>query len=536
MPRMPPAPSVRWASVAAPVGGINYVSAGGVMPELDAMAVYNMVAAENGLRVRLGSREWCTGLTGAADDSVRTIIPYSGSASSGAANRVFATTSTGIWDVSASSNAPTQVLAFVSSAGDAGWGIHYAGVSSAGAHSLYYADDENGLFLYTESTDTWAAVAMGGGAGQIANVDPANLKFAMSFKSRMWFVEEDSQSAWYLATGDITGAATRFPFAAQAKHGGELIGLWNWTHDGGSGIDDSLVAAFRGGDVAVYVGTDPSTLSGMALKGVWNVGAFPEGRDIGLHLGGDLLLLTRTGLRSMSELVTGNADSSQYPSAKVGPLLNSLMLTEADSRGWSMRLSPQDNTLLVTLPGASATDGEQLAFSIGGKSWSRYRNLPINCCAAAEGRLYYGTTDGKVGIHDGYVDGVTLADPDSYTAIQWAVLTAFRDVAQGATVQGQMVRTKLRSTTQHPAFKVEARFGYDDTEIATVTNSAAGGTNAYDTAIYDTAVYGGEFSGSSTLQGISGMGSAMALACRGAALTRTVLVGWDLAYTAGGFI
>ena len=40
--------------------------------------------------------------------------------------------------------------------GHAGRGIHHAFVTPGG-HFLVYCDEENGLCVYTEATDTWAA-------------------------------------------------------------------------------------------------------------------------------------------------------------------------------------------------------------------------------------------------------------------------------------------------------------------------------------------------------------------------------------------
>jgi hypothetical protein len=145
--------------IPAPVGGLNTVDAGYEMPATDAPVLFNVIAAENGLRSRLGYKEFATNV---GSGMVPTVMPYAGSSWDGTKDRLFATTSTTLYDVTAGGSSPTSKLTFSSSSGDAGWGVSHAVVNSAGAHFLTYCDEVNGYHVYTESTDTWAAVAAGG--------------------------------------------------------------------------------------------------------------------------------------------------------------------------------------------------------------------------------------------------------------------------------------------------------------------------------------------------------------------------------------
>src|SRR5688572_4894562 len=98
--RKPVAPVIQEASLPAPMGGLNSVDAAIAMPATDAIRMWNMLPSELGLRVRMGDREWLTGVTGLSDNKVRTTIGYSGSTPS--ADRLFVTSSTGIWGATAS--------------------------------------------------------------------------------------------------------------------------------------------------------------------------------------------------------------------------------------------------------------------------------------------------------------------------------------------------------------------------------------------------------------------------------------------------
>lgn len=531
--RMPATPTEATIYVPAPVGGLNYVSAGGVMPAGDCPRLWNMVASEMGLRSRLGSREWCTGLTGAADNLTRQLLPFSGSTASN--SRLFATTSSGIWDVTASSAAPSMVLTFADDTGNAGYGVCHGMVNAAGNHFLLYCDEQNGYHVYSETAGTWAAVAMGAGATEVNGVDPATLVHVVVHKGRVWLTQRDTAKGWYLPLGAPYGTATAFNFGQQFRAGGALRGLYSWTIDGGAGADDSLVAVSDGGDLTVWRGTDPAAAATWAIQGVWFAGAIPAGRRIVTNRGGQAQVLTRAGILPLSRLVAGASieDREQYATYKVQALFNQLMLTQAELIGWSMLEHPEDHVFVVTVPQGAGMATKQLAASLSGASWGEYRDLPIYSSEVWGGKLYFGTTDGRVCINDGYVDGVSLADPGSYTAVQWSLITAFGNLGNGRKKLVKRIRTTIISETQNPAYKAEARFGYDLREVAPVTASPPG-DGEWDAAEFDSGVWGGEYTASQRVTGLVGCGTDVAIAIRGAATGRTILVGMDVTFEQGG--
>lgn len=652
--RQPAAPVIQEASLPAPMGGLNASSSAAAMPGSDCIRLWNLIPSEHGLRIRLGEREWCTGLTGFADNQVRSVIGYTGSNSDGSTNRVFATTTTGIWDVtdsrqawaastayvigdfvindgnlyicdtdgtSDSSGGPTgsgsniadgttqwdfvetaRKLTFGTQTGRAGYGIHH-GFVTPGGHFLVYCDEVNGLHLYTESTDTWAAIAAGttqawaantlylvgdrvinggneylcdtegtsagsgGPSGTGTNItdgttqwdyvgaadtdaigpsladqhlsldaDPANFVFAGVFKRRLWFAEKDTARAWYLDADAIYGTATSFNLATQFRSGGHLVGLWNWTYDGGAGMDDSLVAISSGGDVAIYQGTDPSSASTFSIRGVWSIGATPKGKRIATAAGGDILLLSRSGCIPLSALVvSGGADKGQYATAKIGPLFNSLMLSRADMDGWGVYLHPEESALVITVPVVDGSPTEQLVMSLSTKGWARFRGLSIFSADAHGGKLYFGTDEGAVHINDGYLDGRTLADPDSYSEIEASIITAFSNLGSARKKQFRMVRPTFLADGATPAFKVAARYKYDFTEAGTPDAVVSSGS-VWDSGTWDSSTWGGEYSATQQVRGVSGMGVEAAIACSIKSSVRTVLVGFDVFYVTGGLL
>lgn len=146
------------AHVPAPLGGVNLVDSLSAMPPTDCPYIYNAIPGEHGMAIRPGFAEWATGLAGGEDLTVRTTIGFTGSARNGTGNRLFAVTAAGIYDITASVENPVLSVVFDVNDEEAGYGSAVAMETVAGKF-LLYCDEENGLYIYTESTDTWAKVS-----------------------------------------------------------------------------------------------------------------------------------------------------------------------------------------------------------------------------------------------------------------------------------------------------------------------------------------------------------------------------------------
>lgn len=528
--RRPVMPTARTAQVPAPMGGLNTVASGIGLPPSDCVQAYNLLASESGLRVRPGGEEWCTGLTGDSDNIVRALLSFTGSS----AVKLFATTSSGIWDITTPSASPTKVVSFPSVVGSAGYGTACV-VVAAGGYYLMYADEENGLYRYAESGATWTKVASGVGAGQISGVDPAHVAFVTPFKGRVWFVERDTDSAWYLPAGAIAGVAVKFPMGMGFRHGGALLGLWSWTYDGGAGVDDSLVALSTTGDVLIYQGTDPASASTFALRGVWYAGSLPAGRAVATSSGGELLLLTRQGVLPLSLLVSGADTLAQAATVKIANLLTALQAQRSSSRGWAMVAHPEEAAFLVLVPQGTGEYPMQLAQATASKGWFVWRDLDMVSATAWEKQLYFGTSDGRVCVNTGPVDGVTLADPNAFEAIDWSLLTAATDLGVPVQKQVTLLRALILSDGIAPSYDVEARYGYSTDEVDPVS-LAIGVGDVWGSGLWDTAVWAGTSTPSQEVRGATGIGSEVAVAIRGVSVSRTTLVGIAVTYTSGGFL
>lgn len=644
----------------APNGGINTIGPAGALPPGDLIYSWNFIASELGTRVRDGYREWVTGMTGLTDNLVRTVVPFTGGRKNGATNKLFATTSTGIWDCTSSTAAPTQVLGFGVQTGEAGYGT-FATVTTQGGRYLLFCDEENGCIVYTEATASWLALragatvpwatntiytvgnlvvnganayvatvggtsaGAGGPAGQgVGIVDntvtwkfyeglwtiatayalgctvkngarlyvcttagvsagaggpvgtgsgivdntcvwayvaeyslpvgmalsdqqlgftgtPNRFAQAVVWKSRVFFVEKDTSKSWYMPVNSIFGTASSFDFGVRMQTGGALVGLYNWSYDAGNGLDSLLVGLSSSGDVVIYQGTDPTSVNTFGLKGTWNVGAVPYGRHLATDFGGDLLVMSLLGLVPLSRLVLGQpvvgGDRSVFATDKVSNFFQLAAAAGQLLQGWQVLQHPAEAAIMLLLPTAAGAPCNPMVMPYATKGWWPYRDLPIYSAQSWGRKLYFGTVDGRLCEGGGYIDGVTLANPNVYSPVRFSALTGFSNLGNARQKRVQLIRPTLLAQSALTAIQCTPKYRFDTTEPAPPSAAAStGATNVWDTAIWDGAVWGGDYMPIDTFNGGGGVGRDVAIALRGSAVSRTVLVSVDVLYEEGGLL
>ena len=410
----------------------------------------------------------------------------------------------------------------------------------------------------------------------IAGANPENFVFVMQWKNRLWFAVKNSQDAYYLEVGVFAGQAHKMIFAPRFKYGGNLVGLWGWTLDGGVGVEDLLVAISSSGDVAVYYGTDPSSAETFGVKGVWWIGPVPPGRAIASDFGGDLFVLSRVGCLPLSRLVNGGLirDPKVYETEKVANLFNQLMSERGMYQGWGLSQHPDDNLVVINIPGkAGSTTSEQLVMSLATKGWAQHTGVPIACMTTWHGYLYFGTRDGRVCLSRGYFDsdltaydnagswiyangstGTTQATAVGDQAIDFAMLSAYTNLGNANKKRVHMARPYFATNGSNPGYTVAARYDYDLSELditsvpAIQAYSLGWGDTALGTggtwsdyppigsAAVGDAIWGSGVGIAGKQTGTSGMGTAVALALRGSSGASTTLVSIDVLLDQGWYL
>jgi hypothetical protein len=530
----PSPPELKCVPVPAPMGGINAVDGlfgmGERSPQ-DAIFLYNLIPSQYGTKVRTGYRDWATDV---GDDGVRTILPYTGSTAP--ENRLWAMAADGIYDVSTGGASPVVDTTFPVADTNSGYG-QWTNYTTIAGHFALYTDETNGYYTYTESTQTWAKIVMGAGATEVANVDPDDFVHVTIYKERAWFVERDSARAWYLPTGAIYGAATVFNFGNKFKHGGTLVGLYNWTVDGGEGTNDYLVAISSSGDIILYNGSDPSVATDFSQQGQWYIGPPPAGRRIAGSFGGELYVLSAYGIVPLTRLISGALiqQDDVYLSRKITPLINSQMDSVREELGWEIKLISTENLLVCSVPKRVGFSYLQFVQALNSKGWAVYRDVPYFTGDTWDGLFYMGTSDGRVLVHSGTQDAVDL-DGESGVAIEWSAMSVFQEYGEvGRYKITQFIRPVFEAA-QAPSYSVEARYDYNLSEVLPSTASPIFSGSVWDSGVWDLSLWGGDLVEIEKPVGGSGIGRNIAVAINGSSSSPTILIRYDLMFTSGGVL
>lgn len=526
-----------------PVGGINARDGISIMPETDAVGLVNWIPDTFGVRCRKGYSEWAINFP--SGELVSSLLAYISPSTTvpiapyltrpiEVAGAMFAATDAAIYDVSAVTSSPVATLAL---SGGLGAGMFsQVTLNNVAGSFLCAVSETDGYFIYDGAA--WSKVVMGGGAGQVSGVDPADFCFNMRWKSRQWFVERDTTSAWYLPVDQITGAATQFDFGTQFKNGGHLSYLANWTIDAGEGIDDFLVAVSSNGDVVVYKGTDPDTAGAFSLVGTFFIGQVPVGRRGWAQYGGDLVLLSANGIYPMSFITRGGAGLLQATgeeySSKIRSPLGKDLQSSFTSYGWEMMLHPTERIFLVNVPDYAGSRAKQFVMSTTQNKWTQFAGIPIRCFGRSLNYVFAGTTDGRVVIlFTDYFDDVALGESVG-SGIRGVVQPAFSFFdSPGIEKQFLMVRPMFLSIDA-PAYLVTMSVNFSTAPLTGNPTPVASAAAMWNTALWNQAQWGGALTTFNEWSSVGGIGFSGAAGLVTSCVGETLLTAIDYMYADGG--
>lgn len=519
------------SKVPAPILGLNAMTGLSEMEPAEAIFLRNMYPARYGVKVRNGYREFATNV---GTGGVRTVLPYVGSEP--AENRLFACAEDGIYDVTAGGNAPTLALAFGTQNVESGYG-GWTSYVTIGGHFEVYCDEANGYKLYTESSGLWSTIVAGTNPGELNGVNPADLVWPVVFKSRLWFVEKNTASAWYLDVGAVTGDATEFNFGSKFPHGGHLVALYNWTLDGGEGVDDYLVAISSSGDIIIYKGNDPDSADDFFQHGAWYIGQIPAGRRVAGAFGGELYIVSAYGVIPLTRLISGALIQRDdiYISRKINPLINEQMSFTREELGWEIKLIPGDNLLLISTPKRTGLPYLQFVQSLNTQGWASFTEVPYNTGDVWLDNFYIGDTENRILVYAGFQDNVDLNNENGVD-IAFSVLQTFQEEGPvGAYKRAQFVRPVFIASAA-PAYIAEVRYDYNLSELFGAPSSSTIGGALWDVGLWDIALWSVELATVGPLRGGSGMGRTIAVGIQGNTQAEVVLVRTDLHRDVGGYL
>lgn len=520
----------------SPIGGVDSRVPVSSNNPLVCIYAYNIVPSEYGLRVRSGYREHQVGIGAGNNLGIRTIIPFKAATDNAGDDKLFAVTNEGIFDVTIEGGDPILVWTFANTGNDAGWGNYAHYITGGGDELVFYADPVNGLVQYNQLIDAWE-VPTG-----IVGIDPSVINFVVVHKLRIWFCVANSNIGYYLPVLSIAGEVESFNFGAKFKHGGRLIGLYNWTVDGGDGVDDFLIAISSAGDVLPYKGSDPSQ-GDWTLVGTYFAGATVKGGRAASQYGGNVNLLTTYGFMQMSDLLRGvdprlpNEDSI---GSKISPIIRQEMPQYRDDYGWDVKFLQSEGFVIITSP--QRINGEYIQYvynqAVGG--WGFWRGVPIVSVDSWKSSVYFGTLDGRVYVMDTNKDNVQIDPPEPLSngqLIPFSLLHNYQDLGQPAIFKrGKLIRPNFLST-QKPAYDAKFFYDYDVGELTSVPPNVNERGYLWDLSIWDLALWS---SVKTTLHdrviGGGGIGRYVSVAIKGQAVSGTILASTDISWDTGWFL
>lgn len=364
------------ASLPAPIGGWNAKDPIAAMPMKDAVKLLNFFPRTSDCALRGGYASHATGVTG----TIKTLAEYN---EWDGTSTFFAVDDNDVWDVTASGAASAQSATVTNgkfqylnySNGTNNWLMMFNGVDSP---------------LYFDGT-TWTSVT-GATSPAITGLTTTNIISACAYKERIYLVEKDSMSAWYLPVNAVGGAATEFDMSSYADLGGYLMWASTWSYDAGDGPNDAIVFMTSEGQLIVYVGNYPGGT--WALVGVYYVGK-PIGRRSKVKLGGDIYIICQNGVFPISKVLKSQRiDEEISATRKIEQAFNSAATLYSGVFGWEGVVYHNESAMIFNIPIAEGGESKQYVMNTITGAWCEFDSWDAECFGILNDELYFasGTT------------------------------------------------------------------------------------------------------------------------------------------------
>jgi len=361
-------------SIQAPTGGWNARDSLANMDPMDAVELLNIFPGTTECELRGGYESHATGITG----TVETLAVYH--AMSGT-NELYAIDDNDIWDVSSAGAAAAQS----------------ATVTDGKFQSINYGDGTNNYLILVNGVDspiyyngsTFTTIT-GVSSPALSGVTLNTLIHVNEYKGRVFFIQKDTLSFWYLAAGAAGGALTEFDLSSFCKRGGYLMWMSTWSFDAGDGPDDSAVFMTSEGEVVVYRGTDPNSAADWVLMGVYFIGK-PIGRRSFMKYEGDLIITTQAGVYPLSAALQSQ-DKRLALTDKINNAFNDAAVSYESNFGWDITYLPLKTALIFNIPKAVGGIHYQYVMNTLTGAWCNFDSWNGECFVEFNGALYFGAS------------------------------------------------------------------------------------------------------------------------------------------------
>lgn len=318
----------------------------------------------------------------------------------------------------------------------------------------------NGPFQNDEAITSAGGAAVADGVitevgAALTGIDTDDISYIWSYRSRIWMVEKDSLSAWYLAVDSIAGAATELPLGGIFPKGGSLLFGASWSIDDTSGLAAYNIFVSTEGEVAVYRGSNPGDADDWSLVGVYQIGR-PLGKRAWIRGGGDIIVATDIGFVPLSQAVSRDL-AALAPVAVSYPIetaWNERVLRRTGD--WQCKIWPTGQSVFVAPSRTSSQRTETLVANARTGAWTLYTGWDISAMDVFRDRFYFGNPDGIVA--RGEASGADLGTPFTATCV-----LRFDDCKAPAAIKtATLARASiLASQEMHPEVFMQQDFRID---------------------------------------------------------------------------
>ena len=315
-------------------------------------------------------------------------------------------------------------------------------------------------------------------------LETSMFSYVWTYKNRLFFLQKDSMDAWYLPVDQIGGTAKLFPMGSEFSLGGKLLFGSTWSRDTGIGLKDTCIFVTDEGEISVYDGSDPDVALEWQKVGRYQMGK-PRGPRSFFRAGGDLVVATDIGLVPMSQAL--QVDYSVL-SAKAVSFPIETAWNEAVSlrqSNWDCIVWPERQMVVICLPTVNEQTPEMWVVNARTGAWGRFTNWDGTCLEIFNGRLFFGSQEGKV--VEAYVTG--LDQGKTYTA-SWVPL--FSDLGSPASIKTAKI---ARAVTRGP-HTIDAQLSVQEDYIVTLPpappSTAIQGGSEWGVGLWGQATWGGQ--------------------------------------------
>lgn len=320
-----------------------------------------------------------------------------------------------------------------------------------GGTYLFGVNGASAGFIYDGTAFATPTVTFG-----TSGLTTANMSYVFVYKNRLYFVQKDTFTIWYLEVDSISGTAKSFNVGSEFNRGGQIMFGEKWSLDTGErgGLSEQIIFVSTEGEIVVYQGLSPDDTQTWSKVGLYRTGV-PLGKKAWVRAGGDIIIATSIGFLPVSQAIQRDY-AALSPAAVSYPIEDAW--NDATRRrgmtGWNCELWPEGQMVLVSPPVASGMN-EPVLFVSNARtgSWARFTNWNAKCMAVFRGRLFFGSEEGKV-----YIGNVTgYDDGEPYTGVYLPLFEDFGTPASRKIAGNARATTRAKSRVND---KLEAKFDF----------------------------------------------------------------------------